>query len=279
VPPLVLALFVAQTLGNVVNHGLYHGLIDVQGLPYLTAEFDYRSQKKKNPEWDGNKDDPDWEEKEKLALTLEDVMIKQIPTFNVNQTVSEVWDKLCELFDHDQDKRLDPTEFGGEGGLRSYPVVEDNKRFVGMITIDDLRAKDDSYALNSDRAQTPIREFMKINSVAARGHWKLSYGYCVFERLGLRQMVVLSDEGVPVGMITRLTLMPWWFGLNHPHEADHGHSLCGSSHKEHDPDHGDGGDGIPLDHHPSANNSATSPKVEADITANPLHGEDQVQTV
>merc|ERR1711998_51432 len=43
-------------------------------------------------------------------------------------------------------------------------------------------------------------------------------GYGVFERLGLRHMVVLDTSGKPVGMITRLTLLPWWpsmLGIGH----------------------------------------------------------------
>ena len=47
----------------------------------------------------------------------------------------------------------------------------------------------------------------------ARENWALRYGYCIFQRLGLRNMPVVDDNFRPVGMITKITLMPWWLQL------------------------------------------------------------------
>ena len=51
--------------------------------------------------------------------------------------------------------------------------------------------------------------------MTARPQWLLSHGYSVFVRLGLRSMVVVDDDGAPVGLVTRLTLMPWWHHMQH----------------------------------------------------------------
>jgi chloride channel 7 len=201
-PSIVIALLLAMWVGNLFNHGLYHCLIDVQGLPYLTATV---------PGQDEN-------------MTLEDIMIKDIHSFTTATTCEEAWQVLLQ-YDTNNDGKLDPVELVANGAARNYPVVYAEKdgvdkegKFAGVITIDHLRS--DTHGRRESRVGTTLEEIMVKTAVMARPHWYLSYGYALFERLGLRQMVVVDEDARPVGMITRLTLLPWWY--EHIHGHDHG---------------------------------------------------------
>jgi len=227
VPPLVLALFIAQTVGNLFNHGLYHSLISVQSLPYLTAEYDYLD----------HQDDK-----------LSDIMFTDFPTFYTHTTCEEAWLQLYGKFDKDNDDKLTPQELAENGAVRNYPVVREDGTFAGMVTIDDLR-NTGTLKRRESRAGTPLGDVMEESTIIAKPHWLLSYGYSVFQRLGLRHMVVVDDEHKPVGLVTRLTLMPWWQELKNP-EA-HGH------------EHGHGG-------HPPKSKEPPSDGVEMTNTNNPL---------
>ena len=63
---------------------------------------------------------------------------------------------------------------------------------------------------------------MRSTQIIARPHWTLHYGYCVFQKLGLRNMPVVDEHNKPLGMITKLTLMPWWQQVRHSLDRDQG---------------------------------------------------------
>ena len=190
-PSIVIALLIAQFTGNHCpfgTHGLYHCLIDVQGLPYLPSVFQ------------GDKD-----------LTLKDIMVKEIHAFKTSDTCEYAWRVLLDKYDDDNDNKLEPDELVGKGAGRNYPVVNEDGSFSGIVTIDSLRdMKTHRQLVSAETTGKTLKKVMQPCAVMAKEHWNLAYGYSVFERLGLRQMVVVDECSKPVGMITRMTLLPWW---------------------------------------------------------------------
>jgi len=188
-PSIVIALLIAQYVGNNMpfgNHGLYHCLIDVQGLPYLPSTFQ------------GSKD-----------IKIKDIMVKEIHQFKESDTCEYAWRVLLDKYDDDNDGTLEPTELVGKGAGRNYPVVHEDGSFSGIVTIDSLRDMK-THTASANTAGKTLGDVMAPCAVMAKTHWNLAYGYSVFERLGLRQMVVVDECLRPVGMVTRMTLLPWW---------------------------------------------------------------------
>jgi len=187
-PPICVSLIVAMWIGVNLNHGLYHELIHIQGWPYLDRQFDEDNASKK----------------------VGDVMIKSIAIFEQSQTCEEVWDILSEKFDTDDDGTLDAEEMARSSAGRNFAVTDEGGIFKGVITISDLRNYRKSVGDDTKKMTQTVAEAMRTSQVIARESWALRYGYCIFQRLGLRNMPVVDDNFRPVGMITKITLMPWW---------------------------------------------------------------------
>ena len=194
-PPLCLALLIALWVGKNFNHGLYHELIHIQGWPYLDAKFD----------GSGGLDEK----------TVADVMLKDLAVFNEHQTCQEAWDILCTKYDDDDDGSLTADEMARCGAGRNFTITDDDGYFRGIVTIHDLRAEAKNDMTNGNK---PLSSIMRTTLISARTHWNLHYGYCIFQKLGLRNMPVVDEHNRPVGMVTRLTLMPWWTQIGHDKE-------------------------------------------------------------
>jgi len=197
-PPICWSLMVALYVGKLFNHGLYHELIHIQGLPYLDASFDLSLSNQ----------------------TVGDVMLTDLIKFNENQTAQQAWDHLREKYDNDDDGKLTADEMARSGAGRNFTIVDDLGYFRGIVTIHRLRKE--VKAARGETLSQPLSSIMRSTQIIARPHWTLHYGYCVFQKLGLRNMPVVDEHNKPLGMITKLTLMPWWQQVRHSLDRDQG---------------------------------------------------------
>merc|ERR1712166_1127293 len=230
-PAVVIALVLAMWTGNLTGtHGLYHSLIDVQGLPYLSNVFLKPVKDEDKPE------------------TIEDIMFTNLEQFTESTTPGEAWETLAEKYDTNKDNQLDAHELSLNGAHRNYPIVDKNGQFAGMISIDDLRGTG-SLSQNTTNKDKPLCEcfgpngdpIIRKSSVMAKKTWLLTYGYSVFERLGVRSMVVVDDASRTIGLVTRMTLMPWWEKEMTAGDYQYvGHDDHDHAHDDHGDDHGKG---------------------------------------
>ena len=80
--------------------------------------------------------------------------------------------------------------------VSGVPVVE-NKRLYGIVSIEDL-----IQALESNRLDAPVSEFMAPNAVTVEENMPLSIVMSYFNKYDYRRFPVLNESNEPVGIIT-----------------------------------------------------------------------------
>jgi CBS domain-containing protein/anti-sigma regulatory factor (Ser/Thr protein kinase) len=111
-------------------------------------------------------------------LRVRDVMVKDLVSIGRNATMREL-------------KQLMQAR-----KVSGVPVVE-NKRLYGIISIEDL-----IQALEANRLDAPVSEFMAPNAVTVEENMPLSIVMSYFNKYEYRRFPVLNAANEPVGIIT-----------------------------------------------------------------------------
>ena len=186
IAPVGIVCVLSMVIGNLFNHGLYHGLIPVFSIPFL------------------NVDPPE----ESKLMTVSDVCARNPITLPQLAHIKEIQKLLerCYLFDEDSDT---PNACSHH----AFPVVksEKNPALVGMITREQLEValvyavKLGEHTLNF----VHLRKYCDRNPLSVYKNTRLSRAYNLFQKLGMRHLPVTDDDSKIYGIITRKDLMTY----------------------------------------------------------------------
>lgn len=192
--PVGIASIISMIVGNMYNHGLYHGLIPVQSLPYL------------------NSDPSDV----MYLVNVQDVMAENCVRLSKFATLETV-EKLI--------KRCDPAYKGSDRVTHNaFPVVDcqkTNDRLRGIIALTDLRrAWGDLSVLHEALVEQHGIDTINLLDYADRSpltivpHAKVARAFELFRKLGMRHLCVVNNMGMLIGILTRKDLMTFSIGKN-----------------------------------------------------------------
>ena len=207
--PVGLASIISMIVGNLFNHGLYHGLIPVQNLPFLNSE----------------PADVMW------IVQVIDVMVSARQDEHGKSGVVCV----SKTMKAKEMQELVERCASGEITHHAFPVVDcahdftdaagvthdQNLRLRGIISLENLKIAASGGNNMSGKAMGLSRGFSMMNLIgkinlldfADRSpittvpHAKVARAFDVFRKLGMRHMCVTDSEGILVGILTRKDLM------------------------------------------------------------------------
>ena len=173
IAPIGLTTIIAMIVGNFFNHGLYHGLIPLMNLPYL------------NP----IPSELMWVSKVEEVMTYHVVSVK----------------KLLKI--RDLEALLKKIE-KGDITHNAFPVVAGGDmegRLDGLITKDRLLDAYHAYQSHDGIKLGFINlwNYMERSPLTVFPHTRLGRAYEVFQKLGMRHMIVTDRAGCVAGMMTR----------------------------------------------------------------------------
>jgi H+/Cl- antiporter ClcA len=184
IAPVGLVCILSMLVGNLFNHGLYHGLIPIMNIPYLNA------------------------------VPAQVMFVSRVTEIMASNLVC-----LPQHCSVDQLRVLQMRMFKGRCSHNAFPVVKDNfsKELVGLLSrveMDKIFAhlEGDNEMLKS-RIMHPLTKTIDLTQYCDRSpltvttNSTVSRAYEVFRKLGLRHLVVLGRDGGAAGMITRKDLM------------------------------------------------------------------------
>jgi H+/Cl- antiporter ClcA len=184
IAPVGLVCILAMLVGNMFNHGLYHGLIPIMNIPYLNAlpaQVMYVSR-------------------------VTEIMGCNVVCLPQHCTITEL--KVLKV-------RIEK----GRTTHNAFPVVADefNRTLVGLLRrseMDKLFAHlDGEDQAIRDRILHPVdgtidlTQYCDRSPLTVTSNSTVSRAYEVFRKLGLRHLVVLGRDGTVIGMVTRKDLM------------------------------------------------------------------------
>ena len=188
IAPVGMASIVSMVVGNLFNHGLYHGLIPVFNLPFMNSE---------------------------PADVMWIVSVIDVMTINV-MTVGK---SVKPAFIHELVAKCD----AGEITHNAFPVVDSNHgghcRLRGIISLEALRlagaggntskgtATNRGFSMANLAGKINLMDYADRSPITTVPHAKVARAFDVFRKLGMRHMCVTDNEGMLVGMITRKDLM------------------------------------------------------------------------
>jgi chloride channel 7 len=188
IAPVGMASIVSMVVGNLFNHGLYHGLIPVFNLPFMNSE----------------PADVMW------IVSVVDIMTRDVMT--VGKSVKPA-------FIHELVRKCD----AGEITHNAFPVVDSDHgghcRLRGIISLDSLRlagaggnhsagtAINRGFSMANLAGKINLMDYADRSPITTVPHAKVARAFDVFRKLGMRHMCVTDNEGMLVGIITRKDLM------------------------------------------------------------------------
>ena len=178
--PVGMTAIVSMIVGNYFNHGLYHGLLPVQSLPYLNSE----------------PSDVMW------LVNVQDVMSEKVVSLSMHAKIKEIRDLVEKCR-------------SGECSHHAFPVVDCNKtdaRLHGIVTLDALSVLADdcerlSGAVVSQIEWVHMLDYCDRSPITVYPTTKVARAFELFRKLGMRHLCVVNNHGVLVGMVTRKDLM------------------------------------------------------------------------
>lgn len=184
IAPVGLVCILAMLVGNLFNHGLYHGLIPIMNIPYLNA------------------------------VPAQVMFVSRVTEIMASNLVC-----LPQHCSVDQLRVLQMRMFKGRCSHNAFPVVKDNfsKELVGLLSREEMdkifaHLEGDDELLKS-RIMHPVQKTIDLTQYCDRSpltvttNSTVSRAYEVFRKLGLRHLVVLGRDGGAAGIITRKDLM------------------------------------------------------------------------
>lgn len=183
IAPIGIVCVLAMLVGNLRNHGLYHGLIPVFSIPFLNP----------NPPLEAS------------LAQVQDVMALNLVTLSKTSTVRALEELVVECRKGDTDRTKGITH-------HAFPVIysPSDTRLVGLLSRKQLEqallaAYDGDHAFNF----VHLIKYCDRSPVTVYPHTRLNRAYNLFRKLGMRHLVVVDNSGCAVGMITRKELMAY----------------------------------------------------------------------
>ena len=184
VAPVGIVCIIAMIVGNMFNHGLYHGLIPIMNIPFLNSE---------------------------PAQVMYVSRVQEIMSANVvylPQHCSQI--ELEYLYKRIRQNKVTHNAF---------PVVVSgvNRVLVGLLrrteldtVMKDLNSGDQDLLnriIHKGRQTIDLMQYCDRSPLTVSAGSTIARAYEVFRKLGLRHLVVQGQNGHVVGMITRKDLM------------------------------------------------------------------------
>jgi H+/Cl- antiporter ClcA len=184
IAPVGLVCVLSMLVGNMFNHGLYHGLIPIMNIPYLNAlpaQVMYVSR-------------------------VTEIMGCNVVCLPQHCSINEL-------------RVLQVRIQKGRTTHNAFPVVQDdfNKTLVGLLRRTEMNKL---FAHINSNDQTVVgrifhpvdgtidlTQYCDRSPLTVTSNSTVSRAYEVFRKLGLRHLVVLGRDGTVVGMVTRKDLM------------------------------------------------------------------------
>jgi chloride channel 7 len=186
IAPVGITCVLSMVIGNLFNHGLYHGLIPVFSIPFL------------------NVDPPE----ESKLMTASDVCACKPVILPKLCHVNEIQSLLNRCYAADAD-RDDPNGCTHH----AFPVVKSKKNtsLVGMVTRAQLEVALVSAVELGEHTLNFVHllKYCDRSPISVYKNTRLSRAYNVFQKLGMRHLSVINEEGKIFGMITRKNLMTY----------------------------------------------------------------------
>merc|ERR1712072_174313 len=237
-PPIAFAVIVAIWTGNKINHGLYHALIPMAGIPFVNADPNHVMRFK----------------------PVRELMSDTIRTINVQTTYVEIRalihkeeithnsfpvvnkdGKLMGLITRSKlshvlkgDAHLDDDDdetddmFKHDRIVGGIPVVKSEKKVVDdsesarkrrRLVLKKMATKSvlGAAALMKAKKGVDISHYMHRNPITVFTDTKCSRAFRIFRSQGYRHLCVIDHEGVPCGMLTRKDLQVYKIFEGHGH--------------------------------------------------------------
>jgi len=184
IAPVGIVCILSMLVGNMFNHGLYHGLIPIMNIPYLNADPAHVM----------------------YISRVSEIMSRKLVTLPQHCTVAEL--KLLRL-------RCER----GKCTHNAFPVVRDpitDRRLCGLLNKSEMNLlfthlESDNVALN-ERIRGPdgtidLRQYCDRSPLTITSNSTVSRAYEVLRKLGLRHLCVMGSDGMLWGVVTRKDLM------------------------------------------------------------------------
>ena len=181
IAPVGIVCVISMIVGNLFNHGLYHGLIPVMNIPFLNAipaQIMY-------------------------VTRVNTIMSSKLVVLPVIAHINEI--KMLQL-------RMDRGTVTHCG----FPVVENTtdlhlvgllkKEHIGQLLADMKNPEKRRRVLDKNEC-IDLMEYCDRSPLAVTAMTTVARGYEMFRKLGLRHLIVLGIKGQVVGVITRKDLM------------------------------------------------------------------------
>ncbi|CAE7033605.1 clcD [Symbiodinium natans] len=167
--PVGFATVFAVLVGNLINHGLYHSLIDVQSTPYLPDT------------WQADQLPP--------GIVVRDMMPKNKPI--------EI--KL-------DGGRLGIKDALQGNSFTGFPVVDARRVVVGMVDRKDLEELLDQ---DNEITADDLKRRSNLYPVTVRESFPLQSAYQLFKSMDMKNLVVVDDNHAPLAVMTRFAFLAW----------------------------------------------------------------------
>jgi len=178
--PVGFATIFAVLMGNFINHGLYHSLIDVQSTPYLPDT------------WQADQLPP--------GILVRDMRPQNPPIMvSLKQGRKGVENALAGN-DFTGFPLVDEICSNSDDGDSQHVVV------VGMCDRKDL---EELLQSGEDITEESLKQCSNLHPVTVRDDFPLQSAYQLFKSMDMKNLVVVDDNHKPVAVMTRFAFLAW----------------------------------------------------------------------
>eukprot|EP00930_Biecheleria_cincta_P016771 TRINITY_DN13529_c0_g1_i2.p1 TRINITY_DN13529_c0_g1~~TRINITY_DN13529_c0_g1_i2.p1 ORF type:complete len:884 (+),score=147.56 TRINITY_DN13529_c0_g1_i2:103-2754(+) len=176
--PVGFATIFAVIVGNRINHGLYHALIDVQSVPYLPDT------------WQGQDLPP--------GIKVKDMMPPNSPIV-VNETGGRR--AIQKAFD-------EADKFGPaiKKLITHFPLVNRREAVVGMVSRCEL---ENLMEAKDEIGSSDIQKIADMYPLTVRAEFPLQMAYQLFKSMDMKNLIVVDENHKPISVITRFAFLAW----------------------------------------------------------------------
>lgn len=169
-PPIGIAVVIARIVGDKINHGIYHDIIMLKGIPFLV----------------------DTPPKELKLLSVKNIMKTQVSTLRAVETIDNILIALNST----------------HNGFPVLSKDESNPQLVGLILKSQLKdVLPPDYKTVSGKIKVDLTAEMNETPATVSADANLAETYKMFRSLGLRHLVVVDRNSKVLGIVTRKDFM------------------------------------------------------------------------
>ena len=230
-PVLAVVSIISMWVGNLINHGLYHSLIPLMGIPFL--------ERHPHPA--------------QMTIHVAKVMATPVVTMRAHMSCAEVSQVLNgrespitpkpptqgdeKTFTRGRAKTVDACTMGTPLTHQAFPVVNEAGQPIGIVDraslrhalrkiVDTVRAQGGVDDTDWHAKDINLKQIMTRAPYTVYAAASVARAYDMFQSLGLRHLCVIAEDGCLVGIVTRKDLMAWRLqgvliaqGLSLPHHG------------------------------------------------------------